>query len=94
MGWSGLKNGDLIAAAEAGGFEILVTADRSIRYQQNLTTRRIALIVLSTNIWPLIRENHGPIIAAIEAFTVGGFVSVKLPRPSRLRRLYNPSLEC
>lgn len=43
MGWSGLANGELIAAAEADGFAILITADRNIRYQQNLTNRRIAL---------------------------------------------------
>jgi len=51
-GWTGVSNGDLISAAEPDGFEVLITADRNIRYQQNLTGRQLALIVVSTNIWP------------------------------------------
>jgi hypothetical protein len=49
VGWEALTNGDLLAAAEADGFELLITADKNIRYQQKLTERTIALIVLSTN---------------------------------------------
>jgi len=43
MGWSGLKNGELIARAEAEGFEILIAADQSIQYQQNMSDRRLNL---------------------------------------------------
>ena len=67
MGWSGLKNGELIARAEAEGFEILITADQSIRYQQNMTDRRLILIVLDTNFWPAIRAAFQAILEAIEA---------------------------
>jgi len=49
MGWSSLKNGELLNAAEAAGFEVLITADRGLRYQQNLAGRRIAIIELPTN---------------------------------------------
>jgi hypothetical protein len=49
LGWSGLKNGELLSAAEAAGFEILITADRNLRYQQNLADRQIAIIELPTN---------------------------------------------
>ncbi len=45
-GWDTFKNGDLLTAAEAAGFDVLVTTDKNIRYQQNLTGRTIAIIVL------------------------------------------------
>jgi hypothetical protein len=94
MGWGGISNGDLIAAAEAEGFEVLITADQNIRYQQNLTGRRLILIVLSTNIWPIIRANPGPILAAVEGGRPGGYVTVTLPKPVRVRRPYPPQPDC
>ncbi len=54
-GWDTLKNGDLLAAAEAGGFEVLVTTDKNIQHQQNLTGRRLAIVILSNSRWALIR---------------------------------------
>ena len=90
MGWSGLRNGDLIAAAEAAGFAILITADRNIRHQQNLTNRRIALLVLTTNIWPVIRADPAPILAAVETIQAGAYVTITLERPPRRRRPYLP----
>ena len=47
-GWDRLSNGDLLTQAERAGFDVLLTADKNMRYQQNLAGRRIALIVLST----------------------------------------------
>jgi hypothetical protein len=47
MGWDTLSNGDLLKAGEAAGFEILLTTDKNIQYQQNLTGRKIALVVLA-----------------------------------------------
>jgi hypothetical protein len=49
--WAGLSNGALIEVAEQAGFEVMVPADQNIRYQQNLTGRRLALVVLTTNHW-------------------------------------------
>ena len=49
QGWSGLKNGALLDAAEEADFELFITADQELRYQQNLTGRRMAHLVLSTN---------------------------------------------
>ena len=46
QGWSTLRNGQLLLAAEAGGFEVLLTTDTNIKYQQNLTNRAIAIVVL------------------------------------------------
>ena len=74
QGWSGLKNGALLAAAEDAGFELFITADQEIGYQQNLDGRRIALIVLSTNNWGLVQEQFAKISAAVDAATPGSFV--------------------
>lgn len=52
QGWFGLKNGALLDAAEGAGFDIFITADQELTYQQNLTGRKMALNVLSTNNWP------------------------------------------
>ncbi len=86
MGWSGLANGKLIAAAEAEGFDILVTADSNIRYQQNLAGRRIALVVLSTNIWPTIRANPDPVRHAVDRAQPGSYTAVPFDRPPLRRR--------
>ena len=53
--WDSLANGELLTAAEAAGFEVMVTTDRNLAYQQNLSGRRIALVVLTTPAWPSIR---------------------------------------
>jgi len=50
-----LENGELLNAAEAAAFEVLVTCDQNIKYQQNLTSRTLALVVLGSNIWPIVR---------------------------------------
>jgi len=53
-GWDTLTNGDLLAEAEREGFDVLLTADQNMRYQQNLTGRKIAIVVLSTPQWPVV----------------------------------------
>lgn len=73
QGWVGISNGELIAAAEQTGFEVMVTADQGVSYQQNLTGRRIALLVLSTNRRSLVIEHAEKISAAIEEVQPGGF---------------------
>jgi hypothetical protein len=93
LGWAGISNGDLIAAAEANGFAVLITADRNIRYQQNLIGRQLALIVLSTNIWPTIRANPASILMAVENIRPSDYVEVALDLPPRRRRRRNSPLE-
>ena len=61
-GWAQLSNGDLLAAAEADGFDLLVTTDQNLRYQQNLAARRIAMLVLTVANWPTL-EPHATEIA-------------------------------
>src|SRR5271163_3555720 len=66
-GWDRLGNGELIAAAEAAGFELLLTTDKNMRYQQNLTGRKIAFVVLGNQQWPTLRRYVDRVVAAVKA---------------------------
>ena len=88
MGWSRLTNGDLLAAAEADGFEVLITGDRNIQYQQNLTGRRIAIVELSTTHAETVVENAALIEQALQTIEAGAYVEIQLPRPKLRRRPY------
>jgi hypothetical protein len=77
-GWDGLTNGDLLAAAEQAGFDILLTADKNMRYQQNLAGRKISLVVLSTPQWPVVRLHLEEIAAAVTAATPGSYIEVDI----------------
>ena len=79
-GWDRLRNGELLNAAEAAGFEVLVTTDKNMRYQQNLSGRRIALVVLSTPQWPAVRLRGEKIVAAVDGATPGSYTEVEIPR--------------
>lgn len=81
VGWADMSNGDLLASAEAQGFDCMVTADSNIRYQQNLTARRIALVVLSTNSWPVLRQEPERIKAAVGRAAPGTYELVSFTRP-------------
>lgn len=78
-GWDRLSNGDLLAEAERAGFDVLLTADKNIRYQQNLSGRRIAIVVLSTPQWPVVRLHSERIAAAVSAATPGSYTEVNIP---------------
>jgi hypothetical protein len=78
-GWDVLRNGELLDAAEAAGFEVFVTTDRNLPYQQNLTGRRIAVVVLGKGRWTLIRLRLSAIAAAVAAAVPGRFVEVEIP---------------
>jgi hypothetical protein len=79
QGWSGLNNGDLLTAAEDAGFDLFITADQELRYQQNLAGRSMALLVLSTNNWKHIKAAVAPIRDAISGIAPGEFAEVKIP---------------
>ncbi|MGA3372247.1 MAG: hypothetical protein ABSC48_10865 [Terracidiphilus sp.] len=78
-GWEELANGELIDAAEQAGFEVMVTTDKNIRYQQNLTARRIALVVLEHSQWPMVRLVAENIVAAVNAAQPGSYAEVAVP---------------
>ena len=77
-GWGGTKNGELIGRAEEE-FDLFITSDQNIRYQQNLTRKRIAILELSTN--DLRRINNAAIIlcTAVHEISAGEFRAVKIP---------------
>jgi predicted nuclease of predicted toxin-antitoxin system len=85
MGWAGYANGRLLNAAESAGFEVLVTADQNFVFQQNLTGRKIAVVVLSTNIWPIIRTQRQAVQSAVASASPGtfSFANFDHPRPTR-----------
>jgi hypothetical protein len=78
-GWDRLVNGDLLNAAEATGFELLVTPDKNMRYQQNLQGRKIGIIVLGNAQWPVLRRYVDLVVAAVNAATPRSFVEVDIP---------------
>lgn len=78
-GWSTLKNGELLAVAEAQGFEVLVTTDMSLKCQQNLGSRRIGIVVLSTTSWPRIQAAAELVVTAVDAARSGSYAEVAIP---------------
>jgi hypothetical protein len=78
-GWDRLKNGDLLAAAGEAEFDILLTTDKNIRYQQNLAGRKIAIVVLGQQQWPRLRPHIKRVIEAVNAATPGSFAEVEIP---------------
>lgn len=79
LGWATLTNGALLRSAEEQGFEVLVTTDTNLRYQQNLAARRIAVVVLSTTSWPRIRAAAERVASAVDAASIGSYVEVPVP---------------
>jgi hypothetical protein len=69
----------LLAAAERAGFDVVVTADKNMRYQQNLEGRKMALVVLGTPQWPIVKLHLEKIAAAVNVATAGGYIEVELP---------------
>ena len=86
-GWDTLSNGALLTAAEEAGFELLVTTDRRIRYQQNLGVRRIGLVVLTGSTrWSRVRQHADRIAAAVASATPGSYSEVEIPFDRQLGR--------
>lgn len=79
IGWHELENGELIQRAEDAGYDVLLSTDKNIRYQQNLTGRKIALVVLANSQWPIVRLHLDKIAAAVEATTPGCYIEVAIP---------------
>jgi hypothetical protein len=78
-GWERLTNGALLDVAEADGFEVFVTADKNIRYQQNLTRRKIAIVVLGNAQWPVLRRYAGKVLEAVNGCEPGSYTEVEIP---------------
>ena len=86
LGWPDqLENCELLSRAEISGFELLVTSDQNIRYQQNLAGRKMGLVILGSNIWPIVRIYGAAISAAVDAAKPGIYLFVEMPLPSKPR---------
>jgi hypothetical protein len=77
-GWARLKNGELLSAAELDGFEISVTTDKNLRYQQDLSRRQIAIVVLSTTSWPRISRAAVQVCQAVGSCTPGSYLELAI----------------
>ena len=78
-GWDKISNGELLKRAEEAGFNLLLTTDKRIRYQQNLTGRQIAIVVLGNSTWRVVRLYLDRIRLAVHAATPGSYTEVDIP---------------
>lgn len=78
-GWGTLQNGDLLRTAETEGFEAIITTDQNLKYQQNLSARRLAILVLPTTNWPIIRLHAISIGEAADSLKPGDYVEWVFP---------------
>ncbi|MBV8847907.1 MAG: hypothetical protein JO307_34265 [Bryobacterales bacterium] len=77
--WDRLRNGELLSVAESADFDVFLTTDKNIRYQQNLVGRKIAIVVLSKQQWPEVRAHVERVFAAVNAATPGSYTEVEIP---------------
>ena len=77
-GWGSFTNGQLLALAEPE-FDLFLTCDRNLQYQQNLKDRKIAILLLSTNHWPALKRQANLVQAALEKVKPGEFITVVIP---------------
>jgi hypothetical protein len=82
-GWDRLANGALLEAAEEAGFDLLLSTDKNIRYQQNLKGRRIAIVILGNSQRPAVHRHIDRVIAAVNSATPGSYTEVDIPHASR-----------
>ena len=75
MGWEGVKNGQLLVLAEKE-FDVFLTGDKNLRYQQNLTSRKLSIVLLPTTHWPTVREHVEEVQQVMTAVHAGEFVVV------------------
>jgi len=74
--WSTMQNGELLLAAEREAFEVLVSTDQNLKHQQNLSARRIAIVVLMTTNWRRIERKVNDVVAAINSAKPGDYIEV------------------
>jgi hypothetical protein len=77
MGWTGVQNGELLRRAEEH-FDVLITADRNLRYQQNLSGRKLAILVLPSNQVPLVTRLVPVVETLLITIQPGAIVDVPL----------------
>ncbi len=79
LDWGHLSNGQLLDQAEAEEFEVLITTDQNLKYQQNLGNRQISILVISTTSWPRIQKVTADILAGINSLKPGDYLEIQIP---------------
>ena len=79
VGWDRISNGELLTKAEAAGFDLVLTTDKNIQYQQNLKGRKIAIVVLGNSAWRITRKYLVRVAAAVNEATPGSYTEVEIP---------------
>ncbi len=82
-GWDRISNGELLQRAEEAGFGLLLTTDKNLLYQQNLTNRKISIVVLGNSTWPYVRPHLDRVLLAVNAATPGSYAEVEIPLPPK-----------
>jgi len=77
--WERISNGDLLKLAEDAGFDLLLTTDKNLRYQQNLADRKISIVVLGQSPWWLVRQRLDAVVSAVSEATPGSYSEVEIP---------------
>ena len=85
QGWNGLKNGKLLEAAEGDGFDVLITGDQTLYYEQNLAGRRLAIVALSSIEWRIIENHLAVIVRAVDSAIPGSFQAADCGRFRRTK---------
>ena len=87
MQWAELSNGSLLAAAERARFDVFVTADQNLGYQQNLVDRLMSLVVLGSSQWPDVLPHRSRIVEAVTTAVPGSYAFIDIPLPPKPRRV-------
>ncbi len=77
--WERVSNGALLKLAEDAGFNLVLTTDKNVRYQQNLADRKISIVVLGQSPWWLVRQHLDTILGVVNACTPGSYAEVDIP---------------
>jgi len=77
-GWSRLRNGELLNQLEADHYDAFITTDTKLKYQQNLTERRVRILALTSTSWPRIRKKTAEVREALEALGEAGYAEVEI----------------
>jgi hypothetical protein len=79
MGWDEVENGELISTAEAAGFDLMISCDQNVKYQQNLSIRKISLVVLGSNHRPTVLRFVAEILKAVNEVKTGSYEFIEMP---------------
>lgn len=77
--WGTLTNGELLDHAEAAGFEVFITTDQNLKYQRNLSARRISIVVICSTSWARIEKHVRTITDALDRASPGSYAEVRIP---------------